>query len=94
MVFSDTLLIKPGSGGAKANDESDDTTPIGRIPGGVAIHSVKVVHIGNGHVATSRDIITIYSVSLKSINMLEHKTEKLSTYSVIKIAVIGPKKMV
>jgi hypothetical protein len=49
----------------EAHDERNDTAPVGGVPRRVAVHAVKVVHVGDGHVAATRDVVTagISSVS-------------------------------
>lgn len=44
--------------GNAADEESDDGTPVARVPFRVAVDAVKVVHVGHGNVATSNNVVT------------------------------------
>jgi hypothetical protein len=43
----------------EAHDKRDDAAPVGGVTRGVAVHAVEVVHVGDGHVASSSDVVAI-----------------------------------
>jgi hypothetical protein len=42
----------------EANNECNNTAPVCRISGRIAVHAMEVIHVRDRHIATSGDIIT------------------------------------
>jgi len=78
------------------DEEGSHGTPVGSKFGRVAVHAVEVVHIWNRHIAASDDIITV--AGEQRISGYEIGSGvcvgMIGTHSVIRIDVMGPKKMV
>jgi hypothetical protein len=48
-----------GQRGRETDDERDDTAPVGGISSGVAVHAVKVVHVGHGDIAAAGNVVAM-----------------------------------
>jgi hypothetical protein len=52
---SNDVVDEAGERGDAADKEGDDGAPIGSVSGGIAVDTVKVVHVRYGHVTASDD---------------------------------------
>lgn len=53
------IVDEAGKGRNTADDEGRDCTPVACEFGRIAIDAVEVVHIGDGHVTSSNDVVAI-----------------------------------
>jgi hypothetical protein len=83
-----------GKGWQEAHDECNDTAPVGAVSGGIAVNAVEVVHIGYGHVTAARDKVAIGHVTSAFYSSFKMSRIRSFAYSVMRIAVMGPKKIV
>ncbi len=51
------IVDKTGEWGNTADEEGNDSTPVGSVSGRVAVDAVKIIHVRYGHVAASDDIV-------------------------------------
>lgn len=76
-------------------EECDDCAPVGTEFGRVSVDAVEVVHVGDGDVGFSYEEIAGARVSGLFFSFgLKERQNLWSTYSVMSIEVIGPRKMV
>lgn len=73
----------------EADDKRDNAAPVGGIPSGIPVHAVEVIHVGDRHVPAARDVVASH-VELAS-RVLDLG---ILAYSVMRMAVMGPKKIV
>lgn len=76
-----------------ANEKGSNGAPVGAKLGRIAVDSVEVVHVGHGYITTSDNEVAIGQV--KSVGGLKKRygTHR-STYSHMRMPVMGPKKIV
>lgn len=75
----------------KAYDQSNDSTPVCAEFGRIAVDAVEFVHVWYGNIATTGDVVAVINVLVMWYTLV-HVWKQ--TYSVMIMAVIGPRKMV
>lgn len=56
------VVHKARQRGDAADPEGDESAPIGAQFGRVAIHAVEIVHVRDGHITTSDDVVAVTEV--------------------------------
>jgi hypothetical protein len=80
--------------GNAANKEGGNCAPIASEFGRVAVDTVEVVHVGYGHITASDNVVTAARDKQVSGHGRGRWGAKRATNSVIRMDVMGPKKMV
>lgn len=90
------VVDEAGKWGDAANEKGGDGAPVAGVSGGVAVDAVKVVHVGYGHVTTSDDVVAAAETNgLVDTDVVGGSCVGLwGTNSVIRMDVMGPRKMV
>ena len=88
------VVDEAGEGGDGADKEGGDGAPVGGVSRRVAVDAVEVVHIGYGHVTTSDDVVAAAN-GLVDVNLVGGRCVRFwGTNSVMRMDVMGPRKMV
>lgn len=78
-----------------ADDEGHHGAPVGGVVRGVAVDAVEVVHVWYGDVSSANnEVAEIVSAVCLHRRGWEGEGERMGTHSVIRIEVIGPRKIV
>lgn len=86
----DNVIDKAWEGGNAADDESNNGTPVGGVLWRVAVDAVEVVHVGYRNISAMNE-----EVAVRKVSKHEWDTRIIRwTNSVMRMEVIGPRKMV